>query len=169
MAAEDWMLIGQLAGPFGVRGEVKVELFTDFPERFAALERVYLGADRHAWEVEGSRRHKGQVLLKLRGLESPEAVRALGHPEIFVPRTQAAPLPEGHFYLEDAIGMVVVTEDGESLGPITQVLRTGSNDVFVVGRGRDEVLVPVIKDAIRELDVEGRRVTVERWALGEGE
>jgi 16S rRNA processing protein RimM len=74
-------------------------------------------------------------------------------------------LPPGHYYLDDLVGMTVLNVEGEAVGRITDVLRTGSNDVYVVNEGRDSILVPAIRDAIRELDLENGRILVEHWAL----
>ena len=159
------MLIGQVAGPFGVRGELKVDLRTDFPERFHRLVCVYLGPQRARFEVERSRSHNDRTLLKLRGIDAPDQVDDLRGEEIFVPRAEAIPLAEGEYYLDDLVDMAVETVDGERVGRISEVLRTGANDVYVVPRGRGSVLVPAIKDAIHLLDISGRRVVVERWVL----
>jgi 16S rRNA processing protein RimM len=163
--AQDWMLVGRVVGPFGVRGEMKVALYTDFPERFKGLGRVYFGPERRPMEVERARPHKGQVLLKLAGVEGPEAVSALRDLDVFVPRNEAVCLPEGHYYLDDLVGIEAYSEEGRSLGRISEVLRTGSNDVFVINKGRQALLVPAIKDAVRELDLDRRCLTVAAWVI----
>jgi 16S rRNA processing protein RimM len=162
---DDWMLVGRVVGAFGVRGEMKVEPLTDFPERFKKTKQIYLGTDRMPVAVTGSRTHGGQVLLRLEGIDSPEAVKALRNPELFVPRDEAHPLPDGHFYLDDIIGAQVETTDGRAVGTISDVISTGSNEVFVIGKGSDAILIPVIKDAVTELDVAAKRVVVEPWVL----
>src|SRR5436305_472369 len=159
------MLIGRIVGPFGVRGEAKVELFTDFPDRFLHLKSLAVGADHVETAVESSRRHKGRVLLKFRGIESPEAIDELRGAELFVDRDQAVTLPEGHYFLDDLLGMEVVAEDGETVGAISEVIRTGSNDVYVVSGLGATVLIPGIRDAIAELDLGKKRIVVRRWAL----
>lgn len=161
----EWMVIGTVAGPFGVRGEAKITLNTDFPDRFRALSVVFLGPDRRRLDVVHTRRHKGQVLLKLGGIDSPEAVRALGGQEVTVPRSQAVPLPEGHYYLDELVGTQVSLPDGRALGEVVDVLRTGGNDVFVVKAGTKELLIPSITDAVRRLDVPARVLVVEPWVL----
>jgi 16S rRNA processing protein RimM len=103
--------------------------------------------------------------MRLEGIKSPEAVRDLRGAEIFVPRSEAAQLPPGHFYLEDALGLAVETTAGDQVGTVTEVLKTGSNEVFVVGKGSDAVLIPVIKEAVVDLDLSSRRVIVEPWVL----
>ena len=163
------MLIGRVAGSFGVRGEIKVDLRTDFPERFQQLDQVYLGPQRAPFEVERSRRHRDRTLLKLRGIDAPEQVDGMRGEDIFIPRTEAMPLPEGAYYLDDLVGMTVETVDGEAVGTISDVLRTGANDVYVVDQGRTSVLVPAIRDAIHVLDINGRRVVIERWVLESAE
>ncbi|MGH2443678.1 MAG: ribosome maturation factor RimM, partial [Chloroflexota bacterium] len=146
-ASEDaWIVIGKVAGPFGIRGEVKIELLTDFPERFDSLESVRIGAQHLAYTIEAVRRHKRQILLKLQGIDAPEAVEALRDQELMVPRTEAMRLPHGHYFLEDLLGLQVEVAGGRMLGPITEVLRTGSNDVYIVGRGSDAILIPGIRD-----------------------
>lgn len=159
------MVIGTAAGPFGVRGEIKVDVHTDFSDRFKRLKTVYLGPDHHEFVIVGVRRSKQRILLRLEGIDTPEAVARIRGQEIAIPRAEAMPLPEGHYYLEDAIGLRAVTTDGRELGAVSEVLRTGSNDVFIVNTGRDAILIPVIKSAISELDMQARRVTVETWVL----
>jgi 16S rRNA processing protein RimM len=161
----EWMLVGRVAGSFGVHGEVKIEPLTDFPDRFASLDVLYLGEPHHAYRVERVREHNGRILAKLVGVDTPEAVRDLGQPEIFIPRAEARPLPPGHFYLEDAIGLEVATTEGKHLGTVSDVLATGSNEVFVVDGTDGQVLIPVIRDAVAELDLVARRVVVEPWVL----
>ncbi len=160
-----WMVIGEVAGAFGVRGEIKVSSFTDFPDRFKNLKAVYLGADRRKHDVVRSRLHQGRTLLQLDGIETPEQVTALGHVDISVPRTEAMPLPDGAYYLDDLLGVRVRTTEDVDVGPITDVLRTGSNDVWVVGHGKQSVLIPAITDAVQELNVEAKYAVILPWVL----
>jgi 16S rRNA processing protein RimM len=163
--ADDWMVIGTIAGSFGIRGEAKIQLNTDFPERFRKVSSVHVGPKHLSYKVQSSRMHKGQVLLRLEGVDTPEQVDVMRGQELMVPRSDAVVLPEGHFYLDDVLGIEVITREGVSLGAITDVLRTGSNDVFVVNEGKGAILIPVIKDAITDLDLSARRVVIEPWVL----
>lgn len=160
----EWMVIGQIVAPFGLRGEMKIEPLTDFPERFSGLTEVFVGPDRRPVHIERARPHKRQVVLKLAGIDTPEGVAVLRGLDLAVPRSDAMRLPEGHFYLADILGMDVVV-DGERLGSVFTVLRTGSNDVYVVRHGGREILIPAIKDAVTKVDFERRLITVERWAV----
>jgi 16S rRNA processing protein RimM len=163
------MVVGQVARAFGVHGEMRIESRTDFPERFELLDRIYLGPDRLPYTIEKARRSGENVFLKLEGVDSPEKVRELGRPEIAIPRSQAMPLPEGHFYLDDLVGMEVSVPEGGTIGQVSDVVRTGSNDVCVVNGGRASILIPLIRDAIRHIDVQGGRLVVEPWVLENSE
>jgi 16S rRNA processing protein RimM len=162
---DNWMIIGTIVGSFGVRGEAKIELNTDFPERFRELRFVHVGPHRRSFSVESTRTHGERVLLKFEGVDTPEAVDAMRGQELVVPRTDAVALPEGHYFLDEVLGLEVFMSTGNRLGTVTDVLRTGSNDVFVVNEGKSAILIPVIKDAVSELDLTGRRVVVEPWVL----
>lgn len=162
---ERWMVIGQVAGPFGVRGEAKIEVLTDYPERFARTERVFVGPRREEYSVESVRPHGGQMLVRLGGIAAPEAVDKLRGQEVAIPREEATQLPDGHYYLEDLIGLEVETTEGEPVGVVRDVIRTGSNDVYVVYRGQEEVLVPAIRDAVTEVDVPAGKIVIQPWVL----
>ncbi len=159
------MVIGAIAGAFGVKGEIKVTPLTDFPDRFGSLHSVFLGPKNREFRVEGSRVHGERILLKLQGIDTPEAVTALGHIDIAVPRSEAVPLPEGAYYLDELVGVRVRTTDDVDLGTITDVLRTGSNDVWVVERDGHANLIPAIGDAVHELNVPMRYAVVRPWVL----
>lgn len=166
MAGDDqWMTVGRMAGPFGLRGEAKVEILTDYPERFRQLERVFLGPRHREYTLLSARPHSGLMLVHLEGIDTPEAVSRLLGQEVMIPRAEAVELPQGHYFLEDLVGLPVETAEGQPVGTIADVLRTGSNDVYVVKTGEGEVLVPGISDAVREVDVPGRRVVIEAWVL----
>jgi 16S rRNA processing protein RimM len=160
-----WMVIGEVAGPFGVRGEIKVSPLTDFPERYKRLKQVFLGSERKEYAVTQSRVHQGRILLKVEGIDTPEQVTALGHVDISLPRAEAVPLPEGAYYLDELIGVRVRTVDDRDIGAITDVLRTGSNDVWVIEHGKQSVLIPAIVEAVQELNVEEKYAVILPWIL----
>ncbi len=164
----DALVVGILVGPHGVRGEVKLRLETEFPERIPQLKELRL---RHPDGVEetrrlrGSRPHKGMLLLRLEGVDDMDAAEALRGAVVLVPLEQAAPLPEGRFYEHQILGLRVVTPEGEELGRVTEVMAGASNDVYVCGR----YLIPATKDAVLRLDpAEGVLVVRSREYL-EGE
>ena len=164
MAWEDWDLtVGEVTAPFGRLGEVKVRLETDFPNRFSRLRQVCLRRPSGAadlFDIEGVRLHKGQALLKLRGVDSIDAADSLRGALVQIRRQEAVSLPANEFYIHDLIGCEVVTAEGRVLGKLTSVLKSSANDVFVIGQGKDEILLPAIKEVVREVDLAQRRILV---------
>lgn len=150
----EYLTVGVVTRPHGVRGEVRVRPDTDFPERLLALRKVTLacGDRRATYVVERMRPQGAMFLMKLAGVDTIDAAEALRGCALQVARADAAPLPPGRHYVDDVIGLRVVTTDGATLGTIEEVLRTGSNDVYVVRGGEREVLVPAIADVVREID-----------------
>ncbi len=160
---EEFVTIGVVTSPFGCRGEVKVLPCTDFPERFAALERVFLevGGSRTPKRVERARRHKKFVLLKLEGVATPEEAGALRGAAVQVPRPEVWPLPPGRYYIFQLLGLPVYTDAGEFVGRLKDVLQTGANDVYVVAApGGKEYLVPAVREVVQEIDVSGGRIVI---------
>jgi len=164
MAWENWDLtVGEVTAPFGRQGEVKVRLETDFPNRFSRLRQVCLRRPSGAadlFDIEDVRLHKGQALLKLRGVDTIDAAEELRGALVQIRRQEAVPLPANEFYIHDLIGCEVVTAEGRVLGTLISVLQSSANDVFVVGQGKEEILLPAIKDVVQEVDLERRRIRV---------
>jgi 16S rRNA processing protein RimM len=165
MALENWSLtIGEIVAPFGLAGEVKVRLETDFPERFDRLAQVCLrwpSGEARLFAVEGARRHKGQILLKLRGITSIDAAETLRNTLVQVRSEEAVSLPANEFYIHDLLGCEVIMTDQRLLGSLVSVLRGGANDVYVVrAASGTEILLPAIKEVVREVDIARRRIVV---------
>jgi 16S rRNA processing protein RimM len=149
----DGLIVGELVGPFGIVGEVKLYPLTDFPERLRRYRRLALAlpdGSRREVRVQRVRPHKNLWLLKLRDVNTPEEAEALRGAQAIVPAELAEPLPEGHFYLHDVIGLRAVTPEGEELGTVTDVLRNPANDVYVVG----SLLIPAVKEIVARIDPE---------------
>lgn len=156
-----FLVIGRITKPHGISGEVRVEIHTELPERFSWLDRVFLGkVDPRPVSVEGVRFHKGQVLLKLDGYNNRQAAAELRSLWLQVPYEEGIPLEEGEYYLYEAIGLSVHTDEGDYLGDVTEILETGANNVFAVQGPHGEILLPDIADVIRDIDFDSRRITV---------
>ena len=156
-----YLIIGRVLKPWGVHGELKIEVLTEFPERFASLRTVYLGDDAKPFSVENTRLHGKAALIKFKGIDRPEDADALRDQIVQVPREDAVKLPKGKLYLYQIIGLRVVTVDGEALGEITDVLDTGANDVYIVQDGSREILIPAIEDVVKEINLERQEVVVK--------
>ncbi len=161
-AKPDYLVIGQVRSAWGVRGEVKVGVMTDFPDRFARLQQVYVGDPPELVRIEKCRPHGAYIVLKLAGYDDRTAADTLRGHFLQVPTAEAMPLGEDEYYVYQIVGLMVVTTGGEYLGRVCEVLFTGANEVYVVKdeTGR-EVLIPAIADVIREVDLEGGRLVIE--------
>jgi len=160
-----YVVVGQVRRPHGIRGEVRVEILTDYPERIAQHDYLYLAHpetpdDVERYELESVRPHKGVLLVKLAGCDDRDTAEELRGMLVQVPLEDAVPLEEGEYYHFQLEGMDVVTETGEWLGRVGEVLRGGAHDVYLVRGPRGEILLPAVEDVILELDLEARKMTV---------
>ena len=157
-----YLAVGRLVGVHGMRGEVKVEPFTDFPARFDPGSVLLLGDDLEEVTVLASRPHKGNVLLMLSALSHRSDAELLRGQWLYVHEDEAAPLDANSYWVHDILGMDVVTDEGTALGQVYDVLFTGANEVYVV-RTPDsprELLLPAIDEVVVGVDVATRRMTV---------
>jgi 16S rRNA processing protein RimM len=143
-----------------VRGELLLASLTDFPEHLSEQKAVYLGEPPVAHPLAGVRIHRGQLIIRLADCHRREDADAYRDQIVQIEAQSAAPLPPGLYYHHQLIGLAVYTEDGEHLGELTEVLETGANDVYVVKGPQGELLLPVIADVIRGVDLEAHRLTV---------
>jgi len=153
-ARDDWLNLGTLTAPWGVRGEIKVQLVAD-PEFVGQVRRIYLGQQRQARDVSGFHRRGRAYTFKLRGVESANDAELLRGQQISIPRAEAPSLPAGEYFFQDIVGLRVLTTDGRDLGRVAQILATGANDVYVVRGDLGEILVPAIASVVTEIDITG--------------
>ncbi len=158
--------VARISTPHGVRGEVKLLPLTDFPRRFEQTESLLM-ADGTRLVLESARMNKDVVLVKFRGMDTPEVWAPLRHQELYVTEEELMPLPPGQYYIHQVIGLTVVDNSGSTLGTVSDVLQTGSNDVYVVKTlDGGELLLPAIASVIHLIDIENGRMTVtvpEYW------
>jgi 16S rRNA processing protein RimM len=156
--------IGEIAGTHGLRGEVRVTLLTDDPERFARLTACLLwdpaGDRREPCRITGARRQGPAVLVTLAGYDSVEAARRLIGRLLAVSEADALPLPEGRFYPWQLVGCRVTTEDGREVGIVSGVENAGAQDLWVVEGGGREHLIPAVPEIVVDVDIAGRRVVI---------
>jgi 16S rRNA processing protein RimM len=158
---EPWdLVVGRVVAPFGIKGEVRVRPETDSPERFARLRQVCLelpdGEERLAHIRQARVSPKGVLLLFQEYTDRDQASQLRGA-WIRIRPSMALPLPEGAYYIHQLIGLRAFTVEGLDLGEITEVIRTPANDVYVTPRA----MIPALRQVVREVDLEGRRMVVE--------
>ncbi len=158
-----YLIVGRVLGGRGLSGEIKVEIMTDFPDRFHSLSRVYLGEEARPYTVEKVRLRQDnrQVFLKLKGCSDRDAAQKLRGQLVQIPIEEAMPLGEDQYYIYQILGLIACTTEGERLGVVREVLFTGSNEVYVVQDGEREILIPALEDVVLEVDLEKKQLVVE--------
>ena len=159
--------LGEVVGPHGVRGTLRVRLFGDDARHVARAGRIYLGSSgddtrARAFEVKRVETGRtGEALLVLDGVEGREAAEALGGLLVLGDPELLEALPEGEFYWYELIGCQVWSDAGAYLGRVTGWIETGAHDVFVVqGEGGDEQLLPAAQDLLQEVDPAAGRIVL---------
>ena len=153
--------IGKIVNTHGVKGEMRVQPSTDDIKRFEKLKEVYVDQKGlKTYEIAGVRYHKDFVLIKFKGIDTMNDAELLKNSLIKIDRKDSLPLQEDEYYICDLYDMEVFTEEGRRLGILTDILVTGSNDVYVITDNQKELLIPAIKQCIKKVDVEGKQMIV---------
>jgi 16S rRNA processing protein RimM len=157
----DEVLIGEVVRPHGVKGELKVFPLTNDPKRFLKLKQVTLrqGARHQIFNISLARIQSEFVYLKLEGIGDLSQAESYRSWEVRIDRAEVPPLKEGWYYFE--LEGMQVYEGDILLGTLTQVLETGSNDVYVVKGEKGEICIPALKSVVQRVDVPGRRMDVK--------
>jgi len=160
-----YVVVGRVRRPHGIRGEIRVEILTDYPERLVQRDNVYLARphspdDVQRYPLEALRPHKGILLIKLGGVDDRDAAERLRGMLVQVPLEEAVPLEEGEYYYFQLTGVDVETDTGEWLGRVADVIEGGAHDVYVIRGPRGEILLPAVEDVILELDMEREKMVV---------
>ena len=155
--------VGVITSTHGVRGEVKVFPTTDDPVRFKKLKQVILDTGKEDMELEitGVKFFKNMVILKFKDIDDMDTANKYRQKSLYVTRENAVKLEKNEYFIADLIGLAVSSEEGEDLGFINDVLQTGANDVYVIKKtGEEDLLLPAIKDCVKEVDIEGGKMVV---------
>lgn len=159
-----YLAVGRITGAHGIRGEVKVEVLTDYPERFRPGAQLFLGSEAEAQPVRvaAMRPHHEMLLVKLDAVPDRTTAETLMGQLLLIPEAEAMPLGEDENYAHDLLGLSVETKEGRDLGKVTDVLATGANDVYVVrGAEGKELLIPALRAVVLRVDLATGRMLVD--------
>ena len=160
---ESLLEVGQIVNTYGIKGFVKVNPLVDNNNQFKSFKTLYIQQKNNLKElqVEEVKFSKNQVLLKFKGIETIEQAEELRNYYLQAKRSDIR-LEKGAYFIVDLIGLEVYTEEGELLGVLKEVLQPGANDVYVVeNKAKQEILLPVIPDVVKQVDIEGKKVIVK--------
>ncbi|MPZ99894.1 MAG: 16S rRNA processing protein RimM [Dehalococcoidia bacterium] len=156
----DRIAVGRINSPWGLKGHVKVTPLTGNPQRLAQGASVLVRGERR--RILEHTEPYGYPMLLLEGYTNRNAAEGLRGELLEIEESELPPLPEGEYYIDDLVGLTVVTVAGDEVGELVEVLTTGANDVYVVRRpGARDALIPAVKDIVQSVDLEARRVTVD--------
>lgn len=163
----DWqelVTIGRCLKPHGIRGEIKVAVITDFPERFEQMETVFLHRRKNPvieMRLERCRFHKKAVLLQLEGVTTVEQAEEWRDYQVAAHPDELVDLEEDEYWHFELEGLDVVDPEGQPLGRLREVVFNPGNDIYVVENEGRELLIPAVKDYVLEIDLEAGRITVK--------
>lgn len=155
----EFITVGEILAPWGVKGKLKVKVETDFPQRFTPGAKIYL--NHQPVIIEDVQWHHRKLTIKLNGIDSWEDAQKLRGKLLEIHHSQVRPLPEGQYYHFQLIGLEVRTTHGELLGKITEILTTESNDNYVIRGSKGEILIPAIEDVVKSIDLDKGCMVIE--------
>lgn len=167
---DEYLVIGEILKPQGVKGELKVRPITCDPSRFLGLTRVFFKGDSGAFapeKIKVSRVDPDAVYLTVKGFTDRSAAEKLRGQLLYIDRASAAKLPEDAEFICDLIGCVATDDSGRQIGTLKDVMQPGAGDVYVFQGPLGEVLVPALKSVFLEVDVRNKKMLLSAARVNE--
>lgn len=162
MGATDRLVVGRIVKPHGIKGQVEIFPLTDSPQRFKPGAVFYLAPpmpDLPSVTLTDVRYKKDRIVARLDNIQDRDGAEALVGRELTWPSSESEK-PQGAHWLHEIIGCDVETVDGIRLGQVSEILRTGSNDVYVI-KGQREYMIPAIKEVIQVVDPTNKLIIIK--------
>ena len=159
------LIIGEVLKPQGIRGELKIKTFTDFPQDVKAFKTVYI--DDVAYKILSFRvGNDGAAYVGLRGIPDRNAAELFRGKLLEGERDDAPALEEGQYYIVDIIGLDCETEDGEFLGKVTHISSL-SSDIYTIEKAGKSILFPAVKGVIKKVDLDAKKIVIDKKVFDE--
>lgn len=156
-----FVIVGKLRRPHGVRGEIVMEVLTDYPKRIRVGKQVYIGEEHKPLVISSRREKPPGILISFEGYNDCDKVADFTNQYIYSAMSELPPLEANEYYYHQLIGLNVENKQGERLGKLEEILETGANDVFLVRTpDSNEILLPVIDSVIVSIDLSLGRIIV---------
>lgn len=157
--------VGEIVRPHGIRGEVRIKLTTDFPERVVKQDHLLLATspndDGESYAVERGRLHQGFAIIKFKTIADRNDAERLRGRYVKISMEQAVPLADDEYYHFQLVGLEMVTVEGESIGTVESILETGANDVYIVRSIKyGEILIPAIESVIQDINLADQKIII---------
>jgi 16S rRNA processing protein RimM len=162
-----FIAVGFLRRSHGIKGEIIMDVLTDFPERIRVNRQVFIGEKHEPFRIQSVRMHEPAMLVKFKGYDTPEDAARFRNLTVYVRVDQLPELPEDMYYHHQLLGLTVKDEAGNVFGQLSSILETGANDVYVVRKDDGtEVLFPAIEGVVLQVDLDQKEMIVrpQEWA-----
>lgn len=157
-----YLAVGKLRRPHGIHGEILMDVLTDFPERLKPGKVVYLGEEHQAHIIRSVRANNQTLLIRFENVDDYEAAAYLRNTIAWARVDELPSLPAGEYYFHQLIGLEVISDEGQTIGKLVEILETGANDVYVIrSEEGQETLIPAIPEVIVEVDLERRLLRIK--------
>ncbi|MBB6696151.1 ribosome maturation factor RimM [Clostridium algidicarnis] len=154
---EDYLSVGQISKPHGIKGEVKVIPLTDDIKRFRKLKKVYIDGNEKV--IVWCKMQVDRVILKIEGIDTMEGAESLRNKYIQVKREEAVRLPKDSYFIADLLSCTVYDTSENKIGKVYDVIKTGSNDVYWI-KDEKEILIPALKDIVLDVDIDSHKIII---------
>ena len=159
MNSDEWMIVGRIVAPHGVRGDLRIFPDIERPEIFKSLKT--LSIDGKVYKIISARPHKNIYILRVEGIEDRNGAEPLVGTPVEIPAAELPKLPEGEYYYFQLIGLTVVSDTGDTVGTLTEIIETGANNVYAVKTAEGkEIYLPAIPSCILSVQPEKKTMTV---------
>jgi 16S rRNA processing protein RimM len=158
----EFLAVGRVIRPHGIKGDLTMKVLTDFPERLRPGRTVYIGDEHQPFQINSARPHGQTLMIKFKGIDNREQAATYGGQTVFVQTEKVPRLPEGEYYFHQLLGLTVIDEKGQVLGTLDSILETRANDVYIIKTpdGSDLLLPAVENEVILGVDLERREMRV---------
>ncbi|CAN5774768.1 ribosome maturation factor RimM [soil metagenome] len=161
---DELVVIAKTVRTRGIKGELVAELLTDFPERFEGIEEVTAvmpSGDRRELKIEDFWFQRERIVLKFAGFDSVEAAETLRNTEICVSETETVELDDDEFFDWQLEGCEAETVDGQMIGVVKELMRTGGTEILIVAGDEKEYMIPFAASICVEVDIDNKRIVVD--------
>lgn len=157
----EYVNIGKIANTHGIKGELKIIPLTDDKTRYEDLEYVFIEDETDKFYIEKIWYNKNLVMIKFKNFDNINDVLKFKNKFINVHKENLVKLPEDTYFIFDLIGIDVYTSDNTKIGSIKDVLQTGANDVYIINNGKKEILIPAVKEIVKEVNLNEKTMIIE--------
>lgn len=163
--SDSYIAVGKVLGVFGHQGWLKILVYSGNLDRFDQVKVIFFQSESgmSGKVLSQYRYRKSGLIMKLRGVDTPESAKLLQGKEIFLPDSEQLELPDDQYYIHDLIGLQVYDIEAGIVGEIVDVWSGGASDILVIRAGKKEILIPAVAEFIKEVDLNAGKILVRLW------